>query len=77
VALVGFDADFYPVEDATVVADEMTEAARAQVATWVASVGNRLLLERLQMFEIEFLCVPLPSAETFRASFLAALGLTS
>jgi len=74
-ALVGFDADFYPSGDAQVAADAMAEAARKQIERWKSQLGNRLTEEKLQQFQIEFLCVPLPSAEGFRDAFLKALGL--
>lgn len=74
-ALVGFDADFYPSGEAALAADAMAAEARKQIDKWKRQVGNRLAEEKLEQFQIEFLCVPLPSAEGFRATFLKALGL--
>jgi hypothetical protein len=74
-ALVGFDARFYPGDDATAVADKITEAARAELETWKIRIGERLESEKLSKFEIEFFCLPLPSAEGFRSAFLKAMGL--
>ncbi len=42
VALVGFDADFYPGEDAKAVADDIIAATRTGLETWKATVGKRL-----------------------------------
>lgn len=75
VALVGFDASFYPIDGAKAVADEIAEAARAELETWTSRIGKRLKSEKLDMFEIEFFCLPLPSAEDFRSAFLKAMGL--
>lgn len=75
VALVGFDAEFYPAGDARAVAEEIAEAARSALGKWRTAVGERLALEKLSRFEIEFLCLPLPSAEAFRSAFLKAMGL--
>ena len=75
VALVGFDADFYPGNDAKAVADEIAEAARSALGKWGTAIGERLAVETLSNFEIEFFCVPLPSAEGFRSAFLKAMGL--
>ncbi|WP_297339178.1 DUF1837 domain-containing protein [Pseudophaeobacter sp.] len=75
VALIGFDADFYPNDDAKAVADEISESARTEMTKWLKNVSNRLSEEKLQHFDIQFFCVPVPSAEGFRAAFLKALGM--
>lgn len=75
VALVGFDAPFYPGDDAKAVADKIAEAARAEIGTWRSKIGEGLKSEKLDHFEIEFFCLPLPSAEGFRSAFLKAMGL--
>lgn len=75
VALVGFDADFYPDDQVKAVADEIAEGARAGVEAWRASIGERLAAEKLEQIEIELFCLPLPSAEGFRAAFLKAMGV--
>lgn len=77
VALIGFDADFYPKGDTKAVAEDIVEAAREEMKKWLENVLNRLSEEKLQRFDIQFLCVPIPSAEGFRTAFLNALGLTS
>lgn len=74
VALIGFDVDFYPANGVKTVADEINKAAATAIEDWGKKVGNRIKAEKLESFEIEFLCVPLPSVEFFRKSFLAALG---
>lgn len=77
IALVGFDADFYPADDAKGVADAIAEAARKAMHQWLGNVGNRLAQEKLEQFHIEFFCMPIPSAEGFRTAFLEALGLNA
>ena len=76
VALVGFDAPFYPGDSAKAVADEIAVAARDGLKAWQKNIGKRLAEEKLDQVEIEFFCIPLPSAEGFRTSFLKAMGLT-
>ncbi|MBY5406525.1 DUF1837 domain-containing protein [Rhizobium leguminosarum] len=76
IALVGFDAAIYPVDGTRLVAEELVETARKEIARWAGSVGSRLKMEKLDQFDIEFLCVPIPSADGFRAEFLDALGLS-
>lgn len=74
VALVGFDADFYPSSETKGVLEDMVSAARASLEDWKVAVGRRLTAEKLQHFEIHFLCIPLPSVEKFREAFLEAMG---
>ena len=75
-ALIGFDADIYPADGSKVVSEELVEAAKTELIRWSSNVGNRLKIEKLDQFEIEFFCVPIPSADEFRANFLEALGAT-
>lgn len=75
VALIGFDAAFYPKGDAKAIAEEIAEAARKEMSKWLKNVKNRISKEKLQNFDIQFFCLPIPSAEGFRKAFLEALGL--
>ncbi|KXG84273.1 HamA C-terminal domain-containing protein [Agrobacterium bohemicum] len=75
-ALIGFDADIYPADGSKIVSEELVVAAKKELIRWSTNVGNRLKLEKLDQFEIEFFCVPIPSADEFRANFLEALGGT-
>ncbi|MET4233285.1 hypothetical protein ABIA85_006578 [Bradyrhizobium sp. LA6.10] len=77
VALVGFDAAFYPGDEAQAVADEIAKAARIELKKWSAAIGTRLKKEKLEQVEVELFCLPLPSAEDFRAAFLKAMGQTA
>ena len=74
IALIAFDAEFYP-KDAKAVADEILLAAKEEMKKWIGNVKNRVSAEKLESFDIQFLCVPLPSAEGFRQTFLNALGI--
>lgn len=75
VALIGFDAAFYPKDAVKAVSDDLASAARLALEKWRTKIGGRLSAEKLDQFEIEFFCLPLPSAEQFRAAFLKAMGL--
>ena len=74
VALVGFDADFYPDDDKKGALEDIVEAAKVGLEGWSTSLGRRLTAERLQHFDIHFLFLPLPSVVKFRAPFLEASG---
>lgn len=75
VALVGFDADFYPTNETGGVLDNIISEAKVGLEAWKLAVGRRLTAEKLQHFEIHFLCLPLPSVEKFRTAFLEAMGV--
>lgn len=75
IALVGFDAGFYPAEQIRAVANDIAESARAGLEVWRAAIGRRLKTEKLDQVEIELFCLPLPSADSFRTAFLAAMSL--
>jgi len=75
VALVGFDAPFYPADNAKGVAEDIIEASRNALVGWADHIGNRLTVEKLDQIEIELLCLPLPSADGFRSAFLKAMGI--
>lgn len=75
IALIAFDADFYPKDDAKGIAKDVLKAANDEMDKWVKNLKNRLSIEKLDKFDIQFFCVPVPSADGFRASFLKALGI--
>lgn len=75
VALVGFDAPFYPKDSAKAVAEEIVQASRTALAGWSSTIGKRIKLENLDQMEIQVFCIPLPSADGFRSSFLRAMGI--
>jgi hypothetical protein len=75
IALVGFDASFYPEEGAAGIAENIAASAKTEMSKWVAAVRKRIKAEKLNSVEIHFLCVPLPSAKGFRSALLTSLGL--
>lgn len=75
VALVGFGVPFYPGDGATALANDIAEAAKAALVNWADNVGNGVAKNKLENLEIEFFCVPLPSAQGFRDVFLEVMGL--
>ncbi|MGB7371762.1 HamA C-terminal domain-containing protein [Erythrobacter sp.] len=74
VALIAFDVRFYPTAEASVIAETMIKQAREELAKVVNNVADRLDAEKLADFEIQILCLPLPSVEDFRRRFREALG---
>lgn len=76
IALVGFAAPFYPNDDLQVTADEIATSAREALADWQKKIGEGVATNKLEKLEIEFFCVPMPSADDFRTAFLNAMGRT-
>jgi hypothetical protein len=74
-ALSAFDCDCYPGDDIEAKADEIAAAISMQLKAWVKEAGNRVCHERLEKFDIHFICVPMPSADDFRSYFLGLLGV--
>ena len=75
VALVGFDAPFYPADNVKAIADQIVEGSRQALSDWGDKIGARLTAEKLSEMEIQLFCIPLPSADGFRAAFLKAMGV--
>lgn len=76
IALIAFDADFYPGGSAKVTAEEIVASAKLELNKWLKNVKARIKAENLESFDIQFFCVPVPSADGFRKSFLESLGIT-
>jgi hypothetical protein len=74
-ALSGFDCGSYPTGDVEMTADQVAASISQQLNTWVNSAKGRVAQEKLEKFDIHFICVPLPSANDFRSYFLSLLGV--
>jgi hypothetical protein len=75
IALTAFDSGSYPAEDIETTADRIAEAIRSEVGGWSQNVERRVAHERLERFDIHFICLPVPSADAFRRYFLELLGV--
>jgi hypothetical protein len=74
IALVGFDAPFYPADNVQAVADEIVAASLDALTGWRDKIGARLLAEKLSDVEIQ-LCAYRSRPRGFRAAFLKSMGL--
>ncbi len=77
VALIGFDTLIYNDDRFSDIAESMADRARAEVRKLLDDVNARMVAEKLDNFEIQFLCVPVPSVEEFRNIFRESLGHTA
>jgi hypothetical protein len=72
--LVGFSLDAYADyfdETNARLRDDIEE----QISEWTDRVRQTLLIRNLAAFEIEVICVPLPSVDEFRSAFREAVGI--
>ncbi|QLA16667.1 DUF1837 domain-containing protein [Desulfolutivibrio sulfoxidireducens] len=73
VALVGFDCKGFPAKGETGVWETIEPALKAALPNWSAHVGKRIVQEKLESFDIHFICVPMRSVDEFREYFLSLL----
>ena len=75
IALIGFDAEIYEIENPQESAFNVVDKAKKEVRDLLNIIESSTFAQKLDSFEIQFLCVPFPSVEEFRKAFLASLGL--
>lgn len=76
IALVAFDCSSYPADGAASTMDALEAAIKEQLPKWMGNLANRITQEKLDKFDVHFICVPIPSAAAFRKYFLQLLGVT-
>jgi hypothetical protein len=75
--LVGFEHSPFAQPFGDIDAKQVSEDTAAQIKKWSSAVQHRVTTRKLDSFEIEFFCVPLPSAAEFRAQIRAAIGIAT
>ncbi|MGH3025649.1 MAG: HamA C-terminal domain-containing protein, partial [Gaiellaceae bacterium] len=70
--LIGFDLDDYP---GTEHGEKLAEGIARRIAGWQQSIAGQVTACKLERFELEVFCVPLPSVEDFRARLSTKMGL--
>lgn len=76
-ALAGFDSSSYNSDGEEVTADRLAAELTHEIDAWLKTTNNRVVKEKLERFDIHFICVPLPSADNFRSYFLKLLGVSN
>lgn len=71
--LVGFTYDVHghPYEDG---GEAILQGVEESITAWAKSVGTRVANRKIEGFEIEFFCIPLPSVNRLRESFNKLVG---
>ena len=75
IAFIGFDANIYEIKNPEEIAMNVAEKAKQEVHDLLYYFRTGTIAQKLDSFEIQFLCVPFPSVEEFRKAFLTSLGL--
>ena len=75
IALIGFDNNLYP-KDAEVGNDkDLEEKIKEHVPKWAKLIKNRLGIEKINNYNVHFICVPMRTVKEFREYFLGLLGV--
>jgi hypothetical protein len=72
-ALCAFDCSAYPPSDGISTVDAILAAVKKEQIAWTGAVTRFIKAEKLATFDMHVICVPVPSAEDFRAYFLELL----
>lgn len=73
--LVGFDCDAYGRLTSETKQQELVDVIVTQLPTWKTGIARRVAKEALGDFSMHFICVPFPSADSFRNELRLALGI--
>lgn len=74
IALIGFDSDKYLDDGLNNNEPFLEEQLRSQVPAWLKQIKNRVGKEKIDQYDIHFICVPMRTVEEFRGYFLSLLG---
>lgn len=72
-ALCAFDCSAYPSSDGTSTVEAIVAAVKKEQTNWAGTATLCIKAEKLANFDMHVICVPMPSAEDFRAYFLELL----
>jgi hypothetical protein len=74
IALVGFDCASYLEDGEQIDEIALEKELIDQAPTWVKQLKNRLNKEKIEQYDIHFICVPMRAVQEFREYFLGLLG---
>ncbi|MGL6193722.1 MAG: HamA C-terminal domain-containing protein [Thermoguttaceae bacterium] len=73
VCLIGFDNTAYPFENSKANVEELKKEFLKQVSEWRSKLSESIKKHNIHTFTIEAFCLPFPSVQGFRDSFLEML----
>ena len=74
IALIGFDSDQYLEDGFNNDELHLDAQLKLQIPAWVKQIKNRVGKEKIDKYNIHFICVPMRAVEEFRSYFLGLLG---
>ena len=75
IALIGFDNELYPADGIVGDDKELAKNIKAEVPKWTKQIENRLGVEKINNYDIHFICVPMRTVSEFREYFLSLVGV--
>ena len=77
IALVTFDNGAFPQDgESRGVWEEIEIALKSTLPQWKRHIRKRVGVEKLEAFDIHFICLPMACADDFRKAFLGRLGVS-
>jgi len=75
IALIGFDNELYPEDEVIGNDSDLAEKIKEHVPQWTKQIKNRVGKEKINNYDIHFICVPMRTVSEFREYFLSLLGV--
>jgi len=76
IALIGFDNELYPKDGMVGDDNQLGETLKDDIPKWIKQIENRIGIEKINNYDIHFICVPMRTVSEFREYFLSLLGVT-
>jgi hypothetical protein len=76
IALIGFDNELYPKDGMVGDDNQLGEMLKDDIPKWIKQIENRIGIEKINNYDIHFICVPMRTVSEFREFFLSLLGVT-
>lgn len=76
IALIGFDNELYPKDGMVGNDNQLGEMLKDDIPKWIKQIEKRIGIEKINNYDIHFICVPMRTVSEFREYFLSLLGVT-
>jgi hypothetical protein len=76
IALIGFDNELYPKDGMVGDDNQLGEMLKDDIPKWIKQIEKRIGIEKINNYDIHFICVPMRTVSEFREYFLSLLGVT-
>jgi hypothetical protein len=76
IALIGFDNELYPKDGMVGDDNQLGEMLKDDIPKWIKQIEKRIGIEKINNYDIHFICVPMRTVSEFREYFLSLIGVT-